>query len=213
MVGHESPPEPRRRPRQARAQRTVEAIVEAGARVFAERGYAGSTTNHIALRAGVSVGSLYEYFPNKDAILAEVADRHVQRMIGPVIELLDTAEPAPEGLPDWLDRFVERMLAVHLESPELHRLLLEEAPHHPAIDACVLQMETSLAHRVRTLFERDAGVSLRDPDTAAHLVVQTVEALTHRFAHHGIHELSPQAFVAEVTRLLAGYLERSRRGA
>src|SRR5256885_17137254 len=68
---------PRRRPRQERSRETVEAIVEAAAQVFERHGYAAGTTNRIAERAGVSIGSLYQYFPNKDAIVAELARRHI----------------------------------------------------------------------------------------------------------------------------------------
>jgi AcrR family transcriptional regulator len=68
---------PRKTPRQLRSRQTRERILAAAARVFSERGYAGGTTNHIAAEAGVSVGSLYQYFPNKDALLAELMRAHV----------------------------------------------------------------------------------------------------------------------------------------
>jgi AcrR family transcriptional regulator len=72
---------PKKLPAQRRSQDTFEALVEACARLLAERGYAGTTTNHIAERAGVGVASLYEYFPGKDAIVAQVAERLVQRVL------------------------------------------------------------------------------------------------------------------------------------
>src|ERR1700727_158166 len=68
---------PRKAAKQARAQATVDAIVEAAAQVFESLGYAAATTNRIAERAGVSIGSLYQYFPNKDAILVALARRHL----------------------------------------------------------------------------------------------------------------------------------------
>lgn len=71
--------EPRRKPRQVRAELTRERILTAAAHVFAERGYAGGTTNRIAERARISIGSLYQYFPNKDAILAELLIQHIDR--------------------------------------------------------------------------------------------------------------------------------------
>ena len=69
---------PRKRPSQARSQRTVDAILKAAAQVFSRRGYAATTTNHIAERAGVSIGSLYEYFPSKDALLAALMEAHIE---------------------------------------------------------------------------------------------------------------------------------------
>lgn len=79
----------RRRPVQDRSRRTVERILDAAAHVFGERGYAG-TTNHVAELAGVSIGSLYQYFPDKDALLVALHDRHLDEVghrllgVGPV---------------------------------------------------------------------------------------------------------------------------------
>ena len=56
---------PRKRPRQERAKATVETILEASARILVKRGFDGFTTNEVATAAGVSIGSLYQYFPNK----------------------------------------------------------------------------------------------------------------------------------------------------
>jgi AcrR family transcriptional regulator len=67
---------PRRRPAQARSKRKVEWLLEAAARVFRAEGYE-ATTNRIAKVAGVSIGTLYEYFPNKDALLLALAEQHV----------------------------------------------------------------------------------------------------------------------------------------
>jgi AcrR family transcriptional regulator len=72
---------PKKLPSQRRSQATFDALVEACARLLPERGYAGTTTNHIARRAGVNISSLYEYFPGKDAIVAQVAARLVDRVL------------------------------------------------------------------------------------------------------------------------------------
>ncbi|MAR89812.1 MAG: TetR/AcrR family transcriptional regulator [Pseudomonadota bacterium] len=73
--------EPKKWPRQARSRATFEALVEACTQLLAERGYQGVTTNHVAERAGVAIASLYEYFPNKDALVAQVAEQLVQRVM------------------------------------------------------------------------------------------------------------------------------------
>jgi AcrR family transcriptional regulator len=200
------PLSPRKRPRQQRSIATVVAIVEAAARVFAERGYAGGSTNRIAQTAGVSIGSLYEYFPNKGAILVAVAERHLGRMIEDVERLLRHAQAGSEPLEPLLRSFVLAMLEVHERDPALHHVVFAEAPHPPELHACVLQMEETLAHRVESLLRASLEVDVADTDVAAHLVVQTVEALTHRFAHQGIHDLPRERFVDEVVALLVGYL-------
>jgi len=67
---------PRKAPRQSRSQATVTAILDATARILLERGYAAASTNAVAELAGVSVGSLYQYFPNKEALIAALQARH-----------------------------------------------------------------------------------------------------------------------------------------
>jgi AcrR family transcriptional regulator len=199
---------PRKRPTQRRSQQTVDAILEAGARVFAQRGFAGGTTNAIAETAGVSVGSLYEYFPNKGAILVAIAQRLLDQMIADVQRAIADGS-ADEPLAELLGRFVRTMLRVHESDPELHGVLFAEAPHPSELHACVLQMEETLAHTIEARLAACKEVTAPDTDTAAHFTVQTVEALTHRFVHHGIHDLGREAFVAEVVALLRAYLVRS----
>lgn len=78
---HPADLQPKKRPVQARSQATFDALVEACTWLLPRRGYAGTTTNHVAARAGVNIASLYEYFPGKDAIVAQVAERLVQRVM------------------------------------------------------------------------------------------------------------------------------------
>ena len=70
----------RRRPRQARAQVRLERILDTAEEVFAELGYDAATTNLIASRAGTSIGSLYEFFPNKEAMARALADRYIEQI-------------------------------------------------------------------------------------------------------------------------------------
>ncbi len=197
---------PRKQPRQRRSRATVDAIVEAAARVFALQGYAGGSTNRIAERAGVAIGSLYEYFPNKASILVAVAERHLDRMMADVDRVLADPQSESSSLEDLIQRFVVAMLEVHERDPKLNHVVFAEGPQPPELRACVLRLEETLAHRVEALLRGCSEVELADPDTAAHLVVQTTEALTHRYAHQGIHDLPRDRFIAEVVALLTRYL-------
>ncbi len=206
----------RRTPTQDRARATVDVILEAAAQVFAERGYAAGTSNRIAARAGVSVGSFYQYFPNKDAVLVALVERHLEAGMDSVQELLEAAAAKPGDLEGLLRSFVWAMLTLHEREPDLHRVLFEEAPHPAELHECVLRAEERLAHIWLSILSQLPGVSVRGSDTAAHLVVQLTEALTHRFVLHGIHELPSTAFVEEVVTLLKRYLmepEAQPRGA
>lgn len=96
---------PRKLPAQRRSQQTFDAIVEACTQLLPILGYAGTTTNHIAERAGVNIASLYEYFPGKDAIVAQVAERLVRRVLERLASESATilAAPEHEGVRMWID--------------------------------------------------------------------------------------------------------------
>jgi AcrR family transcriptional regulator len=197
------PTSARKKPSQARSEVTVEAILDAAAQVFEARGYAAGTTNRIAERAGVSIGSVYEYFPNKDAIVVALAERELERERQEILKVLEGSEHT--GLAGALRQFVETIVGFHARSPALHRILFDEAEHPPEAHACVLRFEESLAHALEGAL-RQRRLAVDDPDLAAHLVVQTTESLAHRFVLRGLHELDRSTFVEEVTRLLTRYL-------
>lgn len=197
---------PRRRPSQERSRFTVDAILDAAAQVFEARGYAEGTTNRIAERAGVSIGSLYEYFPTKDAIAVALAERELDREGERILEALRAGGEGDGALEARLRGLIEAVLELHTRRAFLFRILADESAHPPEAHACLLRFEASLAHALEAELRR-RGAAARDPDTAAHLVVQTAESLAHRFALRGIHALPRERFLEETTRLLAGYLE------
>ena len=206
-MAHDPRVRPRRRPSQERSRFTVDAILDAAAQVFEARGFAEGTTNRIAERAGVSVGSLYEYFPTKDAVAVALAERELERERESLLATLDGGGEGAEGVDALLRRLVEAVLELHTRRSALFRILADESAHPPELHACVLRFEASLAHALEGELRR-RGAAPHDPDTAAHLVVQTVESLAHRFVLRGIHDLPRERFVEETTRLLAGYLGR-----
>jgi AcrR family transcriptional regulator len=210
-MSHETGLTPRKKPLQRRAQETVEVILEAAAQVFSEAGYDEGTTNRIAERAGVSIGSLYQYFPNKNALLVALVEREVEsgisRMESWLAEArLAEAQAAQGDLRSLLCSFVTALVELHRAKPELHRLLFEEASHPPELHDCVLRLEGTLAHGWQEILTGHPESGVSDPDTAAHFLVQTAEALTHRFVQHGIHDLPGPEFEAELVSLLQRYL-------
>src|SRR5271154_532489 len=107
---------PRKLPTQQRSEATVEAILQAAAQVFERHGYAAGTTNRIAERAGVSIGSLYQYFPNKDAVLVALTERHIEAgaaVVAPLLARLEASTP----LDDALRGLTAAMVALHRQRP------------------------------------------------------------------------------------------------
>jgi len=118
--------EPRKEPRQRRSQVTFDAILEAAAQVLQQQGYVGTTTNAIAERAGVSIGSVYEYFPGKDAIFAALKRRMDEESYGFVLDqLVDTQNPEPA---DFLRQVLRARIGAALRRPELEAQLRAEIP-------------------------------------------------------------------------------------
>jgi len=117
----------RRRPQQLRAHQTVAAVLDAVVRILKRDGLEGVTTNRIAEVAGVSIGSLYQYFPDKRAIFAALHDRHSDQM-GRLVEST-MLEHATAPLEKLVRALVEALIEAHSVDPELHELLMREVPH------------------------------------------------------------------------------------
>ncbi|HET6507290.1 MAG TPA: TetR/AcrR family transcriptional regulator [Baekduia sp.] len=199
---------PRKVPRQERSRLTVEAILDAAARVFERHGYAAGTTNRIAERAGVSIGSLYQYFPNKDAILVALVQRHLEEGVavaGPVLAGL-TAERPPVDVA--MRRLVEAMVALHRERPALHRVLFEEAPRPPALRRRLDALEDAAVAAVSAYLRERDDVG-RDPELAARMVARVVETVTHELVLRP-RGVAVDAYVDEAVVLLTAYLTTNR---
>jgi AcrR family transcriptional regulator len=115
-----------RPPKQARARATIDTVLEATARILVEAGYQRLTTNHVARRAGVSVGSIYQYFGSKEELVAALVERHVERLVAVIMgELAKVVDlPFEEGA----RRIIRALIAAQRINPDLHRALLEQIP-------------------------------------------------------------------------------------
>ncbi len=117
---------PRKKPRQSRAQVTVYAILDATAHILMRDGYEGLSTNRVAERAGVSIGSLYQYFPGKESLVAELLERYSRKIHDMVVKMLGSLSSAePEEVTRAL---VTAMVDLKLESPKLAKVLREQIP-------------------------------------------------------------------------------------
>jgi AcrR family transcriptional regulator len=197
---------PRKAPVQPRAVETRARILDAAARVFSAHGYSAGTTNRIADEAGLSVGSLYQYFPNKDAILVELVRRHVANGVDAVRARLAEATDTRTDIGTRLGLVVDATIANHLGDPALHQVLFEEAPRPPELLAELHTLERSIIATVEALLAADPGVRVADPHMAAHLVVTTVEAVVHRTIATRDRTVDVDAFREELVTMLTRYL-------
>jgi len=168
---------PRKKPRQDRSVATVDAILDATARVLTTTGYDRASTNRVAMAAGVSVGSLYQYFPSKEALVAALATRHNAKMSALVRAKL--AELAAAPMPVAVRAMIDAMFAAHAVDPKLHKVLIEEVPRIGQLEN-LLAAERETEALVAALLESRKGELRRtDAETMAFVLVHVVEAVTH----------------------------------
>ncbi|MEU1954642.1 TetR/AcrR family transcriptional regulator [Nocardia rhamnosiphila] len=169
---------PRKTPRQQRSQFTFDVILDAAARLFQQHGYAATTTNKVAELAGVSIGTLYHYVPNKDALLYALADRHLREATAALLTETTALRAEAPPLDETVHRLITSVADLHLAQPQMHRLLFEQAPRTPEGLARLRELEQRLAAEVAYHLRRlEAGGP--DPDLNALLFVQAVEAQVH----------------------------------
>ena len=197
-------PQARRIPRQSRSRALVEAILEATARILSERGYAGTNTNVVAEVAGVSVGSVYQYFPNKDSLIAALHERHALQMNAAMESSLAATQPL--DLRGRLSALVQAWLAAHRVDPELHRVLEKEFPFFDAPPA-ESQADQSIRNRIRQLLdEHRPEVVPKDLDLATWVVMQSLESLIHGAVIPPGVPYPPEQLEQAIVDLLCGYL-------
>ena len=199
---------PRKNASQNRSRATVDALVEATARILVREGFDKASTNRVAEVAGVSVGSLYQYFPGKEALVAAVIDRHNQDIMKVVHRAL--AEVAAQPVETAVRRLVAVAIEAHRIDPRLHRVLAEQIPRTGRL-ANVEAFNRDISGLFRAYLEghRDE-IRAIDLALAAFMCVTSIEALAHTAVLHRSEKLSDAmvgTLVEETTRLVVGYLQ------
>jgi AcrR family transcriptional regulator len=204
---------PRKEASQGRSRATVEALLDATARVLVREGYDRTSTNRVAQIAGVSVGSLYQYFPSKEALVAAVIERHNNEMMQIVRQALGKVALSPIEIA--ARELVSVMINAHRVDPKLHRILAEQTPRVGRLQN-IERVEQEALALVRAYLDAHSGeVGVEDLDLAAFFCVTIVEALTHAAIVHRPEAVSNDQvdkLTNEITYLLVSYL-RGRKSA
>lgn len=191
----------RKEPKQARSRATVDAIVVAATRVLGQRGWSAFTTNEVAAVAGVSIGSLYQYFPDKLSLADAIRRRHFDE----VLDALRRVAVSETTLDEDAASLVLGMLAVHGAYPALHRALLEEVPRGEGSRAGAADFERQYLRCFKWVITKHRGRrGPRRDDMAAHGLASALEGAVHGAALAQLQD-SP-ALKAELVALVSGYL-------
>ncbi|MBN3815786.1 TetR/AcrR family transcriptional regulator [Paraburkholderia sp. Se-20369] len=192
----------RRSPRQRRSSNTVDLILETASRLWTERGPRGYTTNEIARVAGISIGSLYQYFPNKDAILHALIQQELE----------------------WLIEALGSHRACKDKDSGLHGLILAFVAHRRRFDA-VQKMRCACADAAHQLHAGEQAAAIHDvfvhalehDNFVSDLEIRTIAidlvAIIHGMlrASNADHADDAKHLVERIERAVFGYLEASRR--
>ncbi len=198
---------PRKKPSQGRSRATVNAVLAAAAHILEDRGLAGFNTNAVAERAGVSIGSLYQYFPSKDAILVALMEHSLVLFSETLSEAIDGAPG--DCLGEDLKFMLQMGLVSHLRRPNLVRLLegefqrleghINKASSHVAVRAAMIRLLGRYGNSIR----------VADLETAAQDVGAIAKALMAMAGERG--ETDWEAVIDRTVRAMLGYLDATWR--
>ncbi|HHO51383.1 MAG TPA: TetR/AcrR family transcriptional regulator [Deltaproteobacteria bacterium] len=167
----------RRTPIQERARATVEVLLEATAQILVELGYARLSTNRVARRAGVSVGTLYQYFPNKDALVEALAHRVSEGQAEVIITQLQQTHD--QSLEVAIRGLIQGIIASKRVEPELAAALASEVPRNGRLD-----LEQATLRRVcdvaSAALRRRSDIRPVDPELASFALVHSIFAVIQR---------------------------------
>jgi AcrR family transcriptional regulator len=191
---------------QERSRATVDALLDATARILVREGFDKASTNRIAEVAGVSVGSLYQYFPGKEALVAAVIERHQQQIMQ--LARGELAKVASQPIAQGVRTLVTVGVKAHRLDAKLHRVLAEQIPRVGKLERAETFNRANYALFRAYLESHRAEIRPTDLELAAFICVTSIEALTHTAVlHHDVvSDKATEALVAEATRLVVGYL-------
>jgi AcrR family transcriptional regulator len=185
-----------------RAQATVDAILAAAAQVLVKQGYEGTNTNRIAEQAGVSVGSVYQYYPNKESIVVALMERHAGEIWG--IFSRESSEVWNASIEVAVERVIGAVFSSHMLNPRLHQVLSEQVPRHGKLSK-IRDVQTRMIEMTRAYLDTHKKAhDLADTQLAAFVVVHTVENLVHEGHEPGAPPL--ESLRDQAVRLVLRYL-------
>ncbi|MHC1479857.1 TetR/AcrR family transcriptional regulator [Frateuria aurantia] len=186
----------RKRPRQARAQATMESMLDAVAHILGRHGWAGLTTNAVAEVAGVSIGSLYQYFPNKRALVASVRKRHFDA----VLEVMRVATNTQIRRAQRLAALVDGMIGIHRSFPAVWNVLLQAGPQDTDSMDDQAAFELAWTDGYKSILRINGLRQAADHEISALVLAGSISGAVHEAARQG--RIDDAVFRQELLRLV-----------
>ena len=194
----------RKAPEQERSKALVEALIRTTARILVQDGWHGLSTNRVAREAGVSVGSLYQYFPNKDALVHALVTDLAEEMGDNLVALGRSLANAP--LDEGIDAIVRAALDTSRSDAPLFRAVLVELPRIGALEVFDRLNRRTADALAEWISLRRHELDVADPSLTAHVLVTALDALTDHALVFRPELLESARFERELRKLVAGYL-------
>ncbi len=202
----------RKTPSQTRAMRTVDTLFEAATRILASEGEAGFTTNRIAERAGFSIGTLYQYFPSKEAIVVALVRRHRDRVLRELDVMLERCVAGEYGAEHALRQYLRQIVDAFGRGQKAQRLLARLGWQLDAPAAIVAAMDDG-AERIRAALARLADPELPVPDAPTlYMLTRAVVGAVRSAAVEESAMLDDPRFEEALFRMVWGLLHRPAAG-
>lgn len=196
--------EPRKKPQQRRSQATVDAILDAAAHLFCARGFECTSTNAIAERAGVSIGSCYQYFPNKLALLEALRERHIKGLWQVIGAACDEARAMP--WPGALRHVIAQCSAYNGRHVALMALLHQELPVHTRTLNRMVMAQSTFQQQLRTFLEAHRQSIKVSIDQALFMMPALGRGIFTTAALEQPDAVEAEKLVDEVLSVMLGYL-------
>lgn len=194
----------RRQPRQLRSQKRVNQILDAAEQLFVGEGFTVTTTNAIAARANVPIGSLYQFFPDKAAIVQALARRYMA-LLHQRFEVLQTDEALQLPLSDYVDQMIDLSDQFFNEHPGYHAIFMQVQGRIPELETIEAAADAQLIQELSAFLIRRDASQQNNPETIAFVVVKAVGTLLWLALSQ--EPAFRQQLVAETKRLMLNYLQ------
>ena len=200
---------PRKKPRQERAKFTVDAIFKATTHILERDGYEKASTNRIAEKAGVSIGSLYQYFPSKDSIVSALVEQYIQKTVKDIEKKANEIE---EQSDPSLENALRSLITVVLENKRKHarfnKILSMNLFRFGALEISQ-KMDEYMIEKFKEKLDRYKD-EIRDDniDLALYVVTQSLKLVPMSFLFSNDYDIKDERLLDEFTRLAYRYLKK-----
>lgn len=201
-----------RRPKQARSINKKEKILEAAMELYYEKGYYKTTTNEIAQRAGVSIGTLYSYFKDKDTVFFEVLEKYHKNFAEAKNELINDANLLKTDIKLWLRYLIQILIRVHEESKLFNREINVISYYNSEVAEIIAKnRKSTMEETVEYFMELKEGFDVEDIEAAAAVIFDLISATVDRIVF-GQNEISQERLIDSTIDIIYSYLKCKQKG-